>query len=664
MNRIIKSFLDTHVKEYEIESLKEETAFEHFVNRCIINKYSNERFDPEIIMTDDGEKGLDGVAIIINEQIITDIEQAENILNNGSNLDVSFVFIQSKTSDSFKGSEIGDFVYGVKAFFENRDNRPETNEKMENLISIKDYIYANSINLSRAPSVDLYYACCGKWDENNGLQSRIDIEIKPLKENANFGNVCFLKYDCEKIISSYKELKKKISREITMEKRATFPLINGVKQAYIGFVKCKDYIKLLIDSDGKVMNNIFEDNVRDFQGYNTVNSEIKCTLQNSEDQARFAILNNGITIVAKQIKLTGDTIELFDYQIVNGCQTSYVLFDNKAIVDDASYIVIKIIEVDKSEIADRIIYTTNRQTEVKSEAFASATQFHKSLQDFYNSIESEYRLYYERRSKQYELNDHICKNKVVSLTSQISSYLAMFLNEPHSTHRYYGELLAAYKNRIFLETDSFEVYYISAYYLYYVEQQFRLQKINRELKAFKYHLICGMKAYLVGKSVNYGKARKQRNEFETLFSAAKNQKINEALNVCITSLNKVMQTTKVAQYERYRSKEFTNELFSEIDKISEACSTTTFLKIGDVVQCTVISVNKSFVTVSIKTTDSRDRGYIHISNVANKYIPDLTLEVSTGDIFQAEIIADYKEGEHSGWELKNCSLKIMVENGK
>ena len=150
-----------------------------------------------------------------------------------------------------------------------------------------------------------------------------------------------------------------------MEKRVTFPTIAGVRQAYIGFVKCKDYINLLVDSDGKIMNNIFEDNVRDFQGYNTINSEIKTTLNDSEDQARFAILNNGITIVANQIKITGDMVEICDYQIVNGCQTSYVLYDNQNILKNDSYLVVKIIEVSTSSIADRIIYTTNRQTEVK-----------------------------------------------------------------------------------------------------------------------------------------------------------------------------------------------------------------------------------------------------------------------------------------------------------
>ena len=130
----------------------------------------------------------------------------------------------------------------------------------------------------------------------------------------------------------------------------------------------------------------------------------------------------------------GDQIEIYDYQIVNGCQTSYVLFDNRDILRDDSFVMVKLIEVTNEDVSDRVIYTTNRQTEVKSEAFVATKHFHKRLQDYYDAVSNPYRLYYERRSKQYDLNDGISKNRVITLTQQIQSYLAMFLNEPHSTH--------------------------------------------------------------------------------------------------------------------------------------------------------------------------------------------------------------------------------------
>ena len=39
MNKIIESFLRTHIEEYGLGDAEKEVSFEHFVNRCIINKY-------------------------------------------------------------------------------------------------------------------------------------------------------------------------------------------------------------------------------------------------------------------------------------------------------------------------------------------------------------------------------------------------------------------------------------------------------------------------------------------------------------------------------------------------------------------------------------------------------------------------------------------------
>lgn len=228
----------------------------------------------------------------------------------------------------------------------------------------------------------------------------------------------------------------------------------------------------------------------------------------------------------------------------------------------------------------------------------------------------------------------------------------MFLNEPQSTHRYYGELLSSYKNRIFLDTDCYDVYYISTYYNYFVEQQFRIQHISKELKQYKYHIICAMRCLLVGKSINYGKAKRQKREFDTLFSIIKDErKSAQTFSTALMCLQEVLKNTSVPEQARYRSKEFTNELLSEIDKVSEASNSTEYLKVGDIVHCTVSGVDKTFVNVTIKTEDIRNYGYIHISNVANKWIENLLDEVEIGEIFQAKIIEDIDYSNSFGWRL-------------
>lgn len=653
MNKIIENFLDIHKKEYSIEDISTEIAFEHFINKCIVNKYSSERFDPSDIMTEPGEKGLDGVAICVNGRIITSADELESILSEGKSLDVRFVFIQSKTSEHFDGDEIGTFIYGVKAFFAQKELRPKINEKMDNLIDLKDEIYKHGIDMTSSPTLDMYFVCCGKWAEGNGLMSRVDLDIQPLIQTQNFGAVNFFPYDSEKIITTYKELKKKVSRSFAMEKKVTFPPIDGVKQAFLGLVKCKEFVSILTDSDGNMLTNIFEDNVRDFQGYNIVNSEIQETLRNSEDQARFGLLNNGVTIVAKSISPVGDSIEIYDYQIVNGCQTSYVLFDNKGLLKDDSYVMVKLIEVTNEAVSDRVIYTTNRQTEVKSEAFIATKHFHKRLQDYYDAVANPYRLYYERRSKQYDLNDSVSKNRVITLTQQIQSYLAMFLNEPHSTHRYYGELLRSYNNRLFLDSDDYEPYYCAAYFSYYVDMQIRNNLLDRKYKKFKFHLICAMRSLIAGSAVVFGQARQQQKICRKLWDVIKNdaemKRILYAAATCLDSACGECEDIPLA--EQHRSKEITVSMISFAEQETKATKDNAFLKKGDIVHCAVTAIKPYSIDVIIKTDDARNCGSIYISRIAKKYIEDIRDEVCIGEIFQAKIINDDFYEKPWGWEL-------------
>lgn len=652
MNKIIESFLNTHISEYSIEEFEKEIAFEHFINRCIVNKYSVDRFDPMDIMTDEGEKGIDGVAIVVNDRIITTMDEADSIAKDNPDLDVKFVFIQSKTSDKFSGDEIGTFIYGVKAFFEEESMRPKTNEKMEKMIAIKDLIYQKSIDMVKNPELDLYYVCCGKWDDNNGLQNRIDIEIKSLVESQNFSNVEFYKYDSDKISMAYKELKKKVSRTFIMERRISFPDIKGAKQSFLGIVSCQQFISLLTDNDGKMLTNIFEDNVRDFQGYNPVNNEIRDTIKDTEDQKRFALLNNGITIVAKKVDITGDNVEIYDYQIVNGCQTSYVLFDNREMIKNGTYIIVKVIEVLTEELSDRVIYTTNRQTEVKSEAFTSTKHFHKELQDYYNALVGEFGLYYERRSKQYDMQDNIRKANVVSLATQTASYVAMFLSEPQSTHRYYGEILNAYKNKLYLDTDALEPYYIAAYFNFFLDKLFKEGKIEKKYRIFKFHLMLGMKILMTDTNIICGKARQQKKICEKIFRIIRTEnELQRYFETAFMCLQQAISNSRINDMDQHRSKEFTTEYILLLNKQKNAVDSTEYLKNGDVVHCTVSSVSNKFVHVEIKTQDTRNIGQIHISKLTKKKIKKCEDAVEIGDIFQAKITSDDYFDSKYGWSL-------------
>ena len=84
---------------------------------------------------------------------------------------------------------------------------------------------------------------------------------------------------------------------------------------------------------------------------------------------------------------------------------------------------------------------------------------------------------------------------------------------------------------------------------------------------------------------------------------------------------------------------------------NKAAASNKFLKKGDIVHCTVTSINPYAVGVTIKTDDARNYGSIYISRIARKYIEDIHDEVSIGQIFQAQIINDDFYEKPWGWEL-------------
>lgn len=59
----------------------------------------------------------------------------------------------------------------------------------------------------------------------------------------------------------------------------------------------------------------------------------------------------------------------------------------KVKINDKMYLPLKLIITDDIEVTNIITKATNRQTEVKLEAFYSTATFHKNLEDFYASFD-------------------------------------------------------------------------------------------------------------------------------------------------------------------------------------------------------------------------------------------------------------------------------------
>ena len=135
---------------------------------------------------------------------------------------------------------------------------------------------------------------------------------------------------------------------------------------YVVLCKLSDYNKFLRGDEDKVRHELFESNVRDFQGDTEVNAEIVKTLKD-EKAVEFWWMNNGVTILASRATLNGDTVTIENPQIVNGLQTSTQIARHFQTFgdEDSRNVMVKIVASDNDETRDKIIKATNSQNAVQ-----------------------------------------------------------------------------------------------------------------------------------------------------------------------------------------------------------------------------------------------------------------------------------------------------------
>ena len=235
-------------------------------------------------------------------------------------------------------------------------------------------------------------------------------------------------------------------------------------------------------------------------------------------------------LLQRALKLRLPVYKLEDYQIVNGCQTSHVLYANRSHISGDLFVPIKLIHTEDDDVSQSIIRSTNKQTPVEENDLLALTQFQRDLEDFYKGVPEEIRLYYERRAKQYSSQSDLEKGRITSIGSQLKSFSSMFLDLPNQASRYQGTLLKSVKSQVFQKSHRPEAYFLSALTLYRFEVLARRLPVSeRGIKAFRYYLLLAF-----------------RYRYEAFsFPAAGNRKIAQYTNSLIAQLE-TLDKAKIA----------------------------------------------------------------------------------------------------------------------
>lgn len=490
IDRITQSLLKDFESKFDFDKIKENDLFEHFVNYTILERRLEDRIDEDALdlvnIGINGTFGLDGFAILINKHLITSIEDLDEILNTNSKPIAEVFFIQAKTTNNFEVKEISSFGNSIEDFV-SITQKYSWNENSKKFINLFKHLTNRANDLETNPSCHIYYCTLGEYQNDRNVEAEKLRIIKNIKDQRVFNNVDFHFFDYNQVQSDYKKIGQKISRTFAFSQKTLIPDIENVKEAYIGVVPVTTIIDL-IEEDSELITSIFYDNVRDYQGLNKINLEIKNTISDDKLKYAFSVLNNGITIIAEKLTPSRDNVTITNYQIINGLQTSRVLLDSKEFINDKIFVTLKLIVTEDENLISKIIRSTNRQTEVKEEDLLAYSDFQKRLEDFFKTFNEPDKLFYERRAKQYN-GSSINTKLIIDKNTLIKTMGSFYFLKPQLATRYFGALFNEFGKQLFRDNHKLYPYYTSALIFNKLEDRFRANTIDRKYKKIRYFIL-------------------------------------------------------------------------------------------------------------------------------------------------------------------------------
>ncbi|STY62130.1 AIPR family protein [Mannheimia haemolytica] len=581
-NEIVENNLAKFASSFGYEKKKQDEQFELFCNYIALDGHIlNEELD--VSTTGGGaDLGLDGLVIIANNKIITDLVEVDE-LNKSIDIDVRLYFIQAKRG-KLELDELRTFYSGVVDFLnlgqyqeEGKDLEKIANENIRDKYNILEAL-RNTKKIKSSIKYYLYYFYAGYSDKTESVDIEKDKVIKEIIE-LNIGsptasNIFVKICNGDELIKMYKSIFNTIEKTIKPEDKIilTGNIGNIINKSMLMSVSFNEFLKLIRDENDLLIYSVFEDNVRDFQSKSELNKSIKDSLNKDTNEGDkgdidnkkfFGILNNGITIIADKVTEDGKNITLKNYQIVNGCQTSNILFESRNVkgIEDV-FVTIKLLETDNEILKNTVIRSTNSQTEIKAEQLISLSDYSRKLEDYYLALakSNSIPLYYERRSNQYRLNPDIKQINIITMASQIKGFTACILGKPEELSGSYKKMLEEFKKS--LEKNNKEsVYYLSALIYYRMQSYFRNNSIDSKNRKVQYYIMLAVSLLLIGKAeiskLNSNKIDVVcKKSIKYLCDDIKSLDLfKKALNIIE---NQIFDETK----DRYRDKNDTTTLFS------------------------------------------------------------------------------------------------------
>jgi hypothetical protein len=443
-----------------------------------------------------GDGGIDSMYTLINEELLQE-DSDPGIYKKI--IDFRVVIIQSKTSGSFAEDPIDKLTATTEDLFDLSKNLKDLSQvyNKEVISAAERFRNAFKVTASKFPDLTFcyYYASKGA-DPNPNVQRKVERLRRAISQLFSSAEFNFEFLGAKELLA----LARRVPKTSHTLNLAENPISSTGEVGFICLVRLRDYYNFITDDEGNILRDIFEANVRDYQGVNEINEQIQETLRSAQ-QEDFWWLNNGSTIIASKATQSGKALTIENPEIVNGLQTSteiYNYFKEARNLEDNRTILVRVIVPDKQESRDRVIKATNSQTPISPASLRATDKIHRDIEEYFKP----YSLYYDRR-KNYHKNDGKPIDRIIGIPMVAQAVMAIVLQRPDDARGRPSSLIKEdtdYKS-IFNPKYPIGTFYFCTALMRYVEEKLKTEFTDRkDRNNTKYHVAMYIAALLAGKA--------------------------------------------------------------------------------------------------------------------------------------------------------------------
>lgn len=371
--------------------------------------------------------------------------------------DLEVIIIQSKSTSGFSETPIDKMISSLRRLLSLQQDFDELTQYNSEVKSRADIFRKSYKRLaSKFPSlkIKIIYACT---KSTLGLHQNTQLKAQEL---VDIVEGLFDEADVKFEFWGAKELLLLARTRPTQTFELTFDQSLNGSNGYVALVKLRKFYTFLLGGGSEIRSDLFEANVRDYQGSTEVNQEISNTLENggSDD---FWWFNNGVTILASRAISGGSTITIENPQIVNGLQTSSEIgrFFSSIDIDDSRSVMVKVVASENEEVRDKIIKATNSQNQVPLSSLRATDKIQRDIEHHLKANG----YFYDRRKNFYK-NEGKPAAKIISIALMAQAVMTLFRGEPDNARARPSSLIKddAVYTSIFSETFALDAYFVAA----------------------------------------------------------------------------------------------------------------------------------------------------------------------------------------------------------